>query len=83
MTEPAISCALCEDSDQPGHLSSLINILDVRMKADLALRYTLRAQQRLFVCVVVLRPGQLNGSCRARSVYLTTRILGRLSPLSG
>ena len=23
------------------------------------------------------------GSCRARSVYLTTRILGRLSPLSG
>ena len=23
------------------------------------------------------------GSCRARSVYLTTRLLGRLSPLSG
>ena len=29
--------------------------------------------------------GQVNpmGSCRARSVYLTTRLLGRLSPLSG
>ena len=23
------------------------------------------------------------GSCRVRSVYLTTRLLGRLSPLSG
>ena len=23
------------------------------------------------------------GSCRARSVYLTTRLLGRFSPLSG
>ena len=23
------------------------------------------------------------GSCQARSVYLTTRLLGRLSPLSG
>ena len=36
----------------------------------------------LFVCVEVLRPNQPNGSCRARSVYLTTRLLGRLSPLS-
>ena len=49
----------------------------------------------LFVCVEVLRASQPNGvmssavsfnpmgSCRARSVYLTTRLLGRLSPLSG
>ena len=38
-----------------------------------------------FVCVEVLRPGPINpmGSCRARSVYITTRLLGRLSPLSG
>ena len=39
-----------------------------------------------FVCVVyieVLWPSQPIGSCRARSVYLTTRLLGRLSPLSG
>ena len=28
-------------------------------------------------------PINLLGSCRARSVYLTTRLLGRLSPLSG
>ena len=35
---------------------------------------------------VVLRfygPVNPMGSCRARSVYLTTRLLGRLSPLSG
>ena len=37
----------------------------------------------LFVCVEVLRLSQPNGSCRARSVYLTTRLLGRPSPLSG
>ena len=36
----------------------------------------------LFVCVEVLRPSQPNGSCQAPSVYLTTRLLGRLSPLS-
>ena len=38
------------------------------------------------VCLFVLRfYGPVNpvGSCRARSVYLTTRLLGRLSPLSG
>ena len=35
------------------------------------------------VCVEVLQPSQPNGSCRARSVYLTTRLLGRLCPLSG
>ena len=40
----------------------------------------------VFVCLYVLRfYGPVNpiGSCRARSVYLTTRLLGRLSPLSG
>ena len=37
----------------------------------------------MFVCVEVLRPSQQPmGSCRAWSVYLTTRLLGRLSPLS-
>ena len=37
-------------------------------------------------CLFVLRfysPVNPMGSCRARSVYLTTRLLGRLSPLSG
>ena len=36
-----------------------------------------------FVCVEVFDPVNPMGSCRARSVYLTTRLLGRLSPLSG
>ena len=44
-------------------------------------------QRSLFrVCLFVLRfygPVNPMGSCRARSVYLTTRLLGRLSPLSG
>ena len=37
-------------------------------------------------CLFVLRfygPVDPVGSCRARSVYLTTRLLGRLSPVSG
>ena len=39
-----------------------------------------------FVCLFVLKfygPVNPMGPCRARSVYLTTRLLGRLSPLSG
>ena len=39
-----------------------------------------------YVGLFVLRfygPVNPMGSCRARSVYLTTRLLGRLSPLSG
>ena len=42
--------------------------------------------QYVFVCLFALRfygPVNPMGSCRARSVYLTTRLLGRLSPLSG
>ena len=41
---------------------------------------------KLFVCFFVLRfygPVNPMGSCRARSVYLTTRLLGRLGPLNG
>ena len=37
-------------------------------------------------CLFVLRfygPVNPMGSCQARSIYLTTRLLGRLSPLSG
>ena len=40
----------------------------------------------MMFCLFVLRfygPVNPMGSCRARSVYLTTRLLGRLSPLSG
>ena len=41
---------------------------------------------RRTVCLFVLRfygPVNPMGSCRARSVYLITRLLGRLSSLSG
>ena len=36
----------------------------------------------MFVCVVY-GPANPMGSCRSRSVYLTTHLLGRLSPLRG
>ena len=36
----------------------------------------------VFVCVEVLWPVNPMGSCRAWSVYLTTHLLDRLSPLS-
>ena len=41
--------------------------------------------QHLISLFVLRFYGPVNpmGSCRARSVYLTTRLLGRLSPLSG
>ena len=42
--------------------------------------------QYMFVCLFVLRfYGPVNpiGSCRARPVYLTTRLLVSLSPLNG
>ena len=45
-----------------------------------------RGSRAEVVCLFVLRfygPVNPMGSCRARSVYLTTRLLGRLSPLSG
>ena len=37
----------------------------------------------LFVCVEVLRPSQPTGGMSSWSVYLTTLLLGRLSPLCG
>ena len=37
----------------------------------------------LFVLRFYSGPVNPMGSCRARSIYLTTRLLGRLSPLSG
>ena len=45
-----------------------------------------RSNSSGFACLFVLRfygPVNPMGSCRARSVYLATRLLGRLSPLSG
>ena len=41
-------CAPSEDSDQPGHLPSLIRVFAVRMKKAWVLSYPLSAQQRLW-----------------------------------
>ena len=40
-------------------------------------------KHRLWFVLRFCGPVNPVGSCRARSVYLTTRLLGRLSPLSG
>ena len=63
---------------------------EMSMSEDSKQKAWLQHYQRLlyveFVCLFVLRfygPVNPMGSCRARSVYLTTRLLGRLSPLSG
>ena len=45
--------------------------------------YPLTFFDMIFVYVAVLRPSQPIWVIRARSVYLTTLLLGRLSPLSG
>ena len=42
-----MACAPSEDSDQPGHLPSLIRVFAIRMKKALALSYPLSAQRRL------------------------------------
>ena len=49
-------------------------------------RSTSITEKHLLLILFVLRfygPVNPMGSCRARSVYLTTRLLGKLSPLSG
>ena len=42
-----MACAPCEDSDQPGHLPSLIRVFAVRMKKAWVLSYPLSTQRRL------------------------------------
>ena len=43
-----MNCAPSEDSDQPGHLPSLIRVFAVRMKKLWVLSYPLSAQRRLW-----------------------------------
>ena len=43
-----MTCAPSEDSDQPGHLPSLIRVFAVHMKKPWVLSYPLSAQQRLW-----------------------------------
>ena len=60
--------------------SSNLNDFSFRNKA-----LTAKLLRQAIVCLFVLRfygPVNPMGSCRARSVYQTTRLLGRLSPLS-
>ena len=47
------------------------------MASDMETFCSMYYSSSLFVCVEVLRPSQPNGACRARSVNLTTRLLGR------
>ena len=43
-----VACVPSEDSDQPGHLPSLIRVFAVRMKKSQVLSYPLSAQRRLW-----------------------------------
>ena len=43
-----MTCAPSEDSDQPGHLPSLIRVFTVHMKKALVLSYPLSTQRRLW-----------------------------------
>ena len=64
--------------------SIMVRLTDVQRGRAIALLMQGQSQQQ--VCLFVLRfygPVNPMGSYRARSVYLTTRLLGRLSPLSG
>ena len=92
------TCATSKSSDQPAHPCSLIRVFTDRMcllqssgcpKRDQAVQRGINKNLChtwwMFVCLFVLRfygPVNPMGSCRARSVYLTTRLLGRLSPPS-
>ena len=69
----------CSSKDHTGQkLSTLKQNLSCGKKFSL-----LRVGPFDFVCVEFYGPVNPMGSCRAQSVYLTTRLLGRLCPLSG
>ena len=70
---PKINHSFCEETD------SISPIRHVR-------RNSTKTSTASFVCLFMLRfygPVNPMGSCRARSVYLTTHVLDRLSPLCG
>ena len=48
ITKPKNKCAHSEDSDQPGHLLSLIRVFAVRMRKAWVLSYPLSTQRRLW-----------------------------------
>ena len=75
-----------EDDTRPGRPKTSVtkaNIAAVKVVVEQDARLSVKD---IASCLFVLRfygPVNPMGSCRARSVYLTTRLLGRLSPLSG
>ena len=65
-------------------LTSSLRVISLTVLADSIYNILIFFAEKM--CLFVLRfygPVNSMGSCRARSVYLTTRLLGRLSPLSG
>ena len=67
------------------HLSEIATA-DMQMSCNIFFNPVIAINHHLSSSLFVLMfYGQVNpmGSCRVRSVYLTTRLMGRLSPLSG
>ena len=66
---------ICQSIKQISHIQEII----MPNESAAAPKTIYRSGQEIrgFVCVEVLRPSQPMGSCRAWSVYLTTRLLGR------
>ena len=83
-----------EELQQRNRLGTVSRKTDLEFKPVLPTRNLILNSETNFFCsettqlriLFVLRfygPVNPMGSCRARTVYLTTRLLGRLSPLSG
>ena len=69
-------CAPNEDSDQPGHLPSLIRVFAVRMKKPWVLNYPLSTQRRLMrLCEC---PGWSDSSLGAQSLCRFCHVLAHL-----
>ena len=64
-----MACAPSEDSDQPGHLPSLIRVFAVRMKKALVSSYPLSSQRRLLIRLGGC-PGWAESSLGAQSFCL-------------
>ena len=70
---------------QPDHICAPIYLFGENVEKIFS-QYVLKTKSWNLQSLFVLRfygPGNPMESCRARSVYLTTGLLGRLSPLSG
>ena len=87
------SCALFSQFPKPVIHQRFKKVSIISLCSILIITYQRRSScllisvnMRIWFCLFVLRfygPVNPMESCRARSVYLTTRLLGKLSPLSG